>query len=345
LLLSYIYHEGAISLRKVRWGVISTADIAQTQVIPAILRSENAELVGIASRDSKAKDVAEKFLIPNYYQSYEELLRDQEIEAVYIPLPNHLHSEWVKKAANYGKHVLVEKPAALSTKETQEMVEFCHRNNVKFMEAFMYQFHPQHKRVKEIIKSGEIGEIKFMRASFSFFLENRKNNIRMNKEMGGGSIYDVGCYGIHAVRHLLGTEPVKVEAFAEIDPRTGTELSAIIHMKMENGVNCVIDSSFDMSFRQEYEIVGTKSRIFVPHAYRPDVVSHDAVVYVGDRSESIAGDQYKTQIEHFSNAIINNSEPSYSAENTLINMRVIEACYQSIEEGRAITLNKSQFEA
>jgi predicted dehydrogenase len=344
-LLSYIYQEGVISLRKVRWGVISTADIAQTQVIPAILRSENAELAGIASRDSKAKDVADRFLIPNYYPSYEELLRDQEIEAVYIPLPNHLHSKWVKEAAKYGKHVLVEKPAALTTEETQDMVDSCHRNNVKFMEAFMYQFHPQHNRVQEIIKSGEIGEIKFMRASFSFFLEGRKDNIRMNKEMGGGSIYDVGCYGIHSVRNLLGSEPVRVEAFAELHPHTGIDLSAVVHMKMENGINCVIDSSFDMSFRQEYEIVGTKNRIIVPHAYRPDVVSHDAVVYIGDRSENIAGDQYKIQIEHFSNAIINNSEPSYSAENTLNNMRVIEACYKSIEEGKAITLNKSKFNA
>jgi predicted dehydrogenase len=152
MLLTIIYQEGAISLRKVRWGVISTAAIAQTQVIPAILRSENAELIGIASRDSNAKDVANRFLIPNYYPSYEELLRDEEIEAVYIPLPNHLHSKWVKEAAKHGKHVLVEKPAALTTVETQEMIDFCQRNNVKFMEAFMYQFHPQQNRVQEVIK-------------------------------------------------------------------------------------------------------------------------------------------------------------------------------------------------
>lgn len=340
MLLSYIYQEGGIPLRKARWGVISTAEIAQTQVIPAILRSENAELVSIASRDCKAKVVAEKFSIPKYYESYEELLRDPEIEAVYIPLPNHLHSKWVIEAAKNGKHVLVEKPAALTTEEAADMIQVCKDNNVKFMEAFMYQFHPQHKRVQDIMKSGEIGEIKFMRAGFSFFLEDRKGNIRMNKEMGGGSIYDVGCYCIHAVRNILGSEPVTVEAFAELCPQTGIDLTAIVHMKMENSVNCVIDSSFDMSFRQEYEIVGSKGRILVPHAYRPDVVSHDAVIIIGDRSESIAGDQYKIQIEHFSKAIINNSEPFYSTENTLNNMRVIDTCYKSIEEGKAITLNK-----
>lgn len=342
MLLSYIYYEGAILLRKARWGVISTADIAQTQVIPAILRSENAELIGIASRDSKAKAAAEKFSIPNYYESYEELLRDPEIEVVYIPLPNHLHSKWVKEAAKHGKHVLVEKPAALTTEETEDMIKVCKDNNVKFMEAFMYQFHPQHTRVKEIMKSGEIGEIKFMRAGFSFFLEDRQSNIRMNKEMGGGSIFDVGCYCIHTARNLLASEPVTVETFAELCPQTGIDLSAIVYMKMKNGVNCILDSSFDMSFRQEYEIVGTKGRIIVPHAYRPDVLSHDAVINIGDRSERIAGDQYKIQIEHLSNAIINRSEPSYSAENTLNNMRVIDACYQSIEEGKAITLSGAQ---
>jgi D-xylose 1-dehydrogenase (NADP+, D-xylono-1,5-lactone-forming) len=330
--------EGMSFLRKVRWGVISTADIAQTQVIPAILRSEQAKIVAIASRGEKASAVAEKFSIPYYYESYEELLINQEVEAVYIPLPNHLHKQWVVEAAKYGKHILVEKPAALTAEETQEMVRVCQENNVKFMEAFMYQFHPQHQRVKELIASDEIGEIKYMRASFSFFLEERKENIRMNKEMGGGSIYDVGCYCIHAIRNLLESEPVTVKAFAELDPQTGIDLSAIVYMKLENGINCVFDCSFDMSFRQEYEIVGTKGRITVPHAYRPDVVGHDTVIHIGGRSEIVAGDQYKLQIDHFSKAILEDFQPSFSVENTLQNMRVIDACYESIEKGQEITL-------
>jgi D-xylose 1-dehydrogenase (NADP+, D-xylono-1,5-lactone-forming) len=330
--------EGMSFLRKVRWGVISTADIAQTQVIPAILRSEQAKIVAIASRGEKASAVAEKFSIPYYYESYEELLINQEVEAVYIPLPNHLHKQWVVEAAKYGKHILVEKPAALTAEETQEMVRVCQENNVKFMEAFMYQFHPQHQRVKELIASDEIGEIKYMRASFSFFLEERKENIRMNKEMGGGSIYDVGCYCIHAIRNLLESEPVTVKAFAELDPQTGIDLSAIVYMKLENGINCVFDCSFDMSFRQEYEIVGTKGRITVPHAYRPDVVGHDTVIHIGGRSEIVPGDQYKLQIDHFSKAILEDFQPSFSVENTLQNMRVIDACYESIEKGQEITL-------
>lgn len=331
-------------MEKVRWGVMSTAGIAQTQVIPAILRSDHAELIGIASRGEKAKDVAEFFSIPYYYESYEELLRNQDIEAVYIPLPNHLHKQWVIEAAKHGKHILVEKPAALTVEETKEMINVCNENNVKLMEAFMYQFHPQHKRVKEIIKAGEIGEIKSIRACFSFFLEDRKENIRMNKEMGGGSIYDIGCYCIHAIRNITESEPVQVEVFAELDPVSGIDLSAIVYMKLENGVTCVFDCSFDMCFRQEYEIIGSKGRITVPGAYRPDVEDDKGVIFIqseqGNSSESVEGDQYKLQIDHFSQAIREEYQPAYTAENTLKNMRVIDACYQSIESRRAVDIKK-----
>jgi D-xylose 1-dehydrogenase (NADP+, D-xylono-1,5-lactone-forming) len=326
-------------MEKVRWGVLSTAGIAQTQVIPAILRSDYAELIGIASRGEKARDVAEIFSIPCYYESYEELLANQEIDAVYIPLPNHLHKEWAIEAAKCGKHILIEKPIALTAEETEEIIDVCNRNNVKFMEAFMYQFHPQHKRVKEIIASGEIGEVKFMRACFSYLLEDRKENIRMNKEMGGGSIYDIGSYCIHAIRNITGSEPVQVEAFAELDPESGIDLSSIVYMKLENGVNCVFDCSFDMCFRQEYEIIGSKGRITVPGAYRPDVTGNEGLILIqsdqGNRSESVDGDQYKLQIDHFSQAIKEEFQPAYTAENTIKNMRVIDACYKSIENRRA----------
>lgn len=327
-------------MKRVRWGVIGTAEIAQTQMIPAILRSEHAELVGIASRSSKASEIAKELSIPFFYDSYEKLLANPEIEAVYIPLPNHLHSKWVKEAAKAGKHILVEKPAALTAEEAEEMAAFCREKNVKFMEAFMYQFHPQHERVREVLASGELGDIKFMRASFSYLLGDRKTNIRMNKEMGGGSIYDIGCYCIHSIRNLLDSEPVTVEAFAEIDPETQIDVSAVVRMKLENGINCVFDSSFEMSFRNEYEIVGTKSRIIVPNAYRADVVGHDALIHIGDRSESIAGDQYKLQIDHFSKVIIEDMEPSYSTINTVQNMRIIDACYQSIRSKRAVSLSR-----
>ncbi|MEH7333058.1 Gfo/Idh/MocA family oxidoreductase [Neobacillus drentensis] len=329
-------------MSRIRWGVIGTADIAKTKVIPAILNSDYAEVAAIASRGDKAKDIAERFSIPKFYDSYHKLLMDQEIEAVYIPLPNHLHKQWVTEAAKHGKHVLVEKPAALTAEETQEMMDCCRENNVIFMEAFMYQFHPQHLRVREIVTSGEIGEIKFMRASFSYFLKDELTNIRMKKKMGGGSIYDIGSYCIHSIRNIMESEPVRVEAFAELDPRSGIDRSAIVYIKLENGINTVFDCSFDMSFRQEYEIVGTKGRITVPAAYRPDVSDNAGVILIesvqGKRSEMVSADQFKMQIDHFSQAVIEGYQPKYSAENTLKNMRAIDACYQSIESRAAVTL-------
>jgi D-xylose 1-dehydrogenase (NADP+, D-xylono-1,5-lactone-forming) len=338
-----MFEKGSASMRKVRWGIISTAHIAETQIIPAIIRSSNAEVTAIASRGGdRAEQLASAFSIPKHYDNYEKLLCDPEIEAVYIPLPNHLHKKWVIEAAKHGKHVLCEKPASLSSEEAKAMVQSCREQNVKFMEAFMYQFHPQHRRVGEIVASGELGEIKFMRASFSFYLENREENIRMNKEMGGGSIYDVGCYGIHSIRSILKSEPVEVRADATLDATTGVDLSAVIYMNLANGVQAIVDCSIDMAFRHEYEIVGTKGRLTVPRAFRPDVNGGEGMILVhaeqGFRIEKIDGDQYKNQIEYFSQAIIDDFLDSHHAENTIRNMQVIEACYQSIRDKKELFL-------
>jgi predicted dehydrogenase len=323
-------------MQKVRWGILSTAKIARTQVIPAIIRSENAEVVAISSSSGRANETALEFNIPKSFTSYEEMLADPEIDAVYVPLPNHLHKKWVIEAAKQGKHILCEKPAALNAEDTIEMINVCREQNVKFMEAFMYQFHPQHQRVREIIASGEIGEVKLMRSSFSFFLEQKEGNIRFDKAKGGGSIYDVGCYSIHAIRNILGSEPVSVEAYAEIDPVTGVDLSAVGVLKLENGVRAIFDSSIDMDSRHGYEIVGTKGTIVVPRPFRPDrnggegqiIVQKDSV----ERLERINGDIYRLEVEHFSNAILNDTPIMYTVENTIQNMRVIDACYQAIKK-------------
>lgn len=330
-------------MRKIRWDVLSTANIAQTQVIPAIVRAENAEVAGIASESGKASEAASGFSIAAFYDSYEELLKDKEIDAVYIPLPNDMHKKWVIEAAKHGKHVLCEKPAALTAQEASEMIEACRENDVQFMEAFMYQFHPQHKRVQEIIATGEIGEVKFMSSSFSFFLENKESNIRMNKENGGGSIYDVGCYCIHAIRNFLNSEPVEIEVHAEIDQQSGVDLTATVYMRLANGISSVFSCSMDMASRQEYEIVGTKGRIIVPRAFRPDAFGGQGQIIIQseqvERKEKWSADLYKLEIEHFSQAILDHREPSYSPENTIQNMRAIEACYQSIELNKLITLD------
>lgn len=324
-------------MEKVRWGIISTAFIGRSQVIPAIFRAENAEVAAIASRSDKVYATAKELNIPKAYESYEELLRDPNIDAVYIPLPNHLHKEWTLKAAQHGKHVLCEKPAALMGDEAEEMIDACRANNVKFTEAFMYQLHPQHARVKELIASGEIGEVKLIKSSHSFYLENREGDIRMDKAMGGGSLYDVGCYSVQVLRHLLDAEPETVQAIAKRDSKSGVDLSAFVHMNFDSGVQAVVDSSFDMINRQEYEVVGTKGTIRVPFAFRPDVNGSLGVIEVKAegylRKEEIAGDIFRTEIERFSEAVLTDGEPFISAQSTIDNMRVIEACLESMELG------------
>ena len=322
---------------KVRWGVLSTANIARTEVIPAIKRAENAELVGIASRDERVYRVAKELDIPRAFVSYEELLKDDEIDAVYIPLPNHLHKEWVEKAALYGKHVLCEKPVSLNVAETVDMVNSCAKSNVKFMEAFMYQFHPQHERVRELISEGAIGEVKLFKSSHSFHLVNRVGAIRMDAEMGGGSIYDIGCYSIHAARFILKAEPESIQGFANIDSSAKVDTSAYIYMVMDNKVPVLIDCSFDMLERNEYEIIGAKGKISVPFAFRPDRNGGvgEIILNSGNRkvTEKVPGDIYKLEIEHFTQCILQDTDPLNSSMDSINNMKAIEACYKSINNG------------
>lgn len=327
-------------MQKVRWGILSTAKIAQKSLIPAFERANNAVVTGIASTSGKAEEVAAQFNIAKSYSSYEAMLEDPEIDAVYIPLPNHLHKKWTFEAAKHGKHILCEKPASLTAQETQEMVEFCKQKNVKFMEAFMYQFHPQHERVREIIKSGEIGEVKFMRASFSFVLAQRDGSIKTDPNKGGGSLYDVGCYAIHAIRNIVASEPAEVHVHAKMDSDYQVDTSAFGYMQMENGVHAHFDCSFDMVFRAEYEVIGTKGQIKVPRAFRPDNNGGEGLVIVQKegvtREEKIVADIYRAEVEHISQVILEDGEPSYTGENAIQNMRVIEACYQSIKTGYSI---------
>ncbi|SDJ23760.1 Gfo/Idh/MocA family protein [Salimicrobium halophilum] len=332
-------------MEKIRWGVIGTANIAKKQLIPAITRARNAEVTAVATGSDieKAEQVAEQFEMEKAYDSYEKLLDDPDIDAVYIPLPNHLHKEWTIKAAEKGKHILCEKPLGLTMDEAEQMKKAADMNNVLLMEAFMYYFHPQHERVKEIITSGEIGEVKYMRASHSFLMpeDKRKTNIRADKDKGGGSIYDVGCYGIHAIRNVLEDEPESVFVHGTKDENHGIESTSIGYFTFTDGKKAVMESSFDMTNKNEYEIIGTKGKILVPRAFRPDVQGGEGLIHVtiGDtvRTESVQGDQYRFEVEHLSEAIFNKDETVvHTLENTMDNMRVIDACYRSIAENRTV---------
>jgi xylose dehydrogenase (NAD/NADP) len=320
----------------VRWGILSTAQIAQEELLPAFMDAANAEVVAIASSNQKVKDISTKFGIPTVYESYDELLDDPTIDAVYIPLPNALHSQWVKRAAEKGKHVLCEKPAALTASEAEEMIEVCKKNGVIFMEAFMYQFHPQHQRVKEIIASGEIGELKIMKVSLSFFLENQAGNIRMKTDLGGGSLYDVGCYCIHSIRNIIGAEPKRVFASSQKDPNGQVDMSVAGIMEFNNGITALFDAAMDRTRVDYYEIIGTNGSIRVPRAFVPQMYGGEApiVIHTEDgihREEKLIGHQYVLEVEFISQCVLEGEIPNQMTENTVQNLKVIEACFESIE--------------
>ncbi|UGB29313.1 MULTISPECIES: Gfo/Idh/MocA family protein [Bacillaceae] len=326
---------------RIKWGILSTANIAIDAVIPAIKRSSNGGVHAIASSSGKARRTAEYLQIPKFFENYQEMLEDPEIDAVYIPLPNNMHYEWTIKAAKAKKHILCEKPAALSASQMEEMISTCKKNNVLFMEAFMYRFHEQHKKVKELVDDNVIGDIKIIRSSFSFNLLNKSDDIRLNPSLGGGSIYDVGCYCINSIRYILEKEPTHVTARGVLSSN-GVDTSATMIMEFPNNVLATIDCSFEGTLRNEYEIVGTKGSISVPHAFRPDLNGHIGSVIVKNEYKSteylVSTDQYLAEVEHFSDCILNQISPSYTEENTLANMRVIDAVYQSLRKKELITL-------
>ncbi|HET7268125.1 MAG TPA: Gfo/Idh/MocA family oxidoreductase [Oleiagrimonas sp.] len=328
----------------VRWGVVGNARIARQALIPAIRKAKNAELTAVASRSAaKAKEAADTYGFRKFHDSYEALLRDPDVDAVYIPLPNGLHAEWTVKAARAGKHVLCEKPAALTAVQAQQMVEACHANDVVFMEAFMYQFHPQHERVRAIVASGEIGEVRLMHSRFAFRLDD-PGNVRFDKKLGGGALYDVGCYCIHSSRHILGAEPSAVYARAHADPDSGVDLTTTGMLSFDHGLQASFDCSFETVPGEFFEVIGDKGRIHVQRPYRPDKNEDGQgriVVTMADgesRVERIAGDSYVLQVEHFSQCVLDHSAPTYFGQATVRNMKVIDACRQSIRSGQAVPL-------
>lgn len=326
-------------MNQIRWGVLGSANIAVEQVLPAIRRSTNATIVAIATRSNmdQAKAIAKDFSMEKVYEGYETLLQDPEIDAVYIPLPNHAHKEWAMKAATYGKHVLCEKPAALTEADVRDIQATFAEHDVLFMEAFMYAFHPQHEHVKQIIANGKIGQVKYMNASFSFDLPEQSwaSNIRMNRAAGGGSIYDIGCYAVHAMRHILAAEPEQIQVRGHVDPAYAVDTDAFGYLTFPGGVRATFDVSFNLPMRHEYQIFGTEGTIRVPRAFRPDLHDGEGIVLLERDGEVVEenpiGDQYCLQVEHFSDAILNgNDKLKNSLEKTMYNARVIDAAYRSL---------------
>lgn len=322
--------------KKIRWGVISTANIGKWAVNPAIQASGNGELMAVASRNAQtAADFAKQWNIPRSYSSYSALLDDTEIDAVYIPLPNSLHREWTIKAAEAGKHVLCEKPLGMTENECREMSAAAEENGVRFMEAFMYRFHPRTERILEMLQNGTIGDLKMIHSTFTFRL-TRPDNIRWLPEFGGGALMDVGSYCINASRTMAGAEPVEVQAFASW-ASTGVDDMMAGTLRFSDDLLASFECGLNTKRRESYEIGGTDASLRVPDAFLPgteDVIIEECRNGEDPVLHTIPGvDEYQCMVEHFADCVLSGANPRYSAAESALNMRVIEALYESVHNG------------
>lgn len=251
---------------KTRWGILSTAAITE-QLIPAIKSHKQSELVAIASRNfSKAEETARQWKISRSYGSYQALLDDPEVDIVYIPLPNHLHLEWTLKAARAGKHVLVEKPIALSVDEVDQMAAAARENHIIIQEAFMYRFNPQTARVNQLMSEGVLGDLRFMRSGFQH-IHNRTDDYRLKPEFGGGVLWDMGCYPVNFFQMITGTSPISVTAHKQTG-QTGIDRSFFATMHFLKNVTSQFATSFDLPSYANVELHGTEGILFVSSPFK-----------------------------------------------------------------------------
>jgi predicted dehydrogenase len=323
--------------KRVKWGVLGVAGIAVKKVIPAMQRGEWSHVLAIASRDlNKAQQAAEQLGIPKAYGSYEELLADPEIEAVYNPLPNHLHVPWSIKAAEAGKHVLCEKPISLTVEEAVSLLKARDRTGVKIEEAFMVRTHPQWSRALDFIKEGRIGPVQSVMGYFSYYNRDLKN-IRNILAYGGGALMDIGCYLVYTSRLIFGEEPARVSALIEVDPETRTDVitSGILHFPSGQSV---FTCSTQVVPYQRVQIFGTKGRIEIeiPFNAPPDrpcrIFLDDGVDPSGRRAEILdleRCDQYTIQGDLFSRSVREGTALPVQLEGSVRNMAVIEAIFRS----------------
>lgn len=314
--------------KKIKWGILGTANIARERMIPAMLKANNTQVLAIASRNGdRANEFAKQFNIPRAYGSYDELLKDKDIDAVYIPLPNHLHTEWTIKVANAKKHILCEKPAALNEKEVLEMIMTCKENNVLFMEAFAFRCHPKWLWLREVLDSGYIGDIKNVQARFAITIDNN-HDIRLNPEMGGGSLYDLGSYCINSIRYIMNDEPLDVIAIPQLS-ETGVDLSIGVLMKFSKHRIAQFDCSFEGEYNQSIEITGSQGLINIKWPFRNPTMTIQKNGKIERNVYELQLDTYTAQIEHFNKCIVGKQSLYYDAKQTIANMRVIDAIYES----------------
>lgn len=343
--------------RPLNWGLLSTARINRALIKP-LRASKRTRLLGAASRSQSSADAyAREWMIPRAYGSYEALLADPEIDVVYNPLPNHLHAEWTIKALRAGKHVLCEKPLALSLAEVDAMIAASRETGKVLAEAFMYRHHPQTLKVKELVDGGALGKLQLIKGAFTFTL-NREGNFRNVKEMGGGSIWDVGCYPISYARMIVGKEPVEVfgaqiegaaqsggsSSEAYRDPQSkgpgGSDVSFFGEMQFADGVHAQFDSGFQSPFRSHIEIVGSEASLSVPIPFKPGL-KNEIFLHRGEETETIrikGQELYLGEVDDMCDAILLGKPPRISLEDSRGNVAAILALLESAKTNRPVKL-------
>jgi predicted dehydrogenase len=333
---------------RVKWGVLGNAEIARVCVIPGIQKSRNAAVHGFATRSPKnARKTITENKINQVYDNYDDLLADQDVDAVYIPLPNHLHHPWTLKALQAGKHVLCEKPLACDESEAQEMVDAAAAAGLLLMEGMMYRFHPRSQSIKETVAKGEIGTVSLVRSAFCYRMEDELlasgNNARLQPEMGGGALLDVGCYSVSVARWYMGAEPTEVQAQAVYHPG-GVDMHVVASLRFpENGL-ATLEASFISSMQQTYSVVGSEGAIELPHdAFIP--WEKDAVFTVRGKDQEVGqkhvtpgADEYLLMVEHFSDAILGKRELALAPEESIRNMRVLDGLAEAARTGKKVRL-------
>ncbi len=328
-------------MEKLRWGVLGVARIATEKVIPAMMRGRWSTVAAIASRDrAKADAAATRLGLGKAYGSYDELLEDREIDAVYVPLPNHLHVPWSTRAAERGKHVLCEKPIALTAAEARALVAVRDRTGVKIQEAFMVRTHPQWLKARDLVREGGIGTLRSMLGHFSYFNEDA-DNVRNVAEFGGGGLMDIGCYLINTSRFIFDRAPQRVLGLLDLDPRFGIDRMATLLLDFGGG-HAAGTCSTQMIGYQRMHIFGTHGRIEleIPFNAPPD---RPCRIFV-DRSADWSGrgaveiqldtcNQYTIQADLFSKAVREGTDPPVPLEDAVVNMECIEAVFRSARSG------------
>lgn len=333
---------------KLKWGVLGNAAIARLCVIPAIQKSRNGIVHILGSRSpQKAAETAGKYDIRQVRDDYASVVEDPEVEAVYIPLPNHLHCQWTLRALGAGKHVLCEKPLACNAQEAQAMADAAQAAGRLLMEAFMYRFHPRSRQIRQLVTEGRIGTVRLVRTAFCFRMGDKDSqnphNTRLDPNMGGGALLDVGCYGVSVARWLYGDEPLQVQCQACYHPN-GVDLHTTGMLRFPGHRLATVEASFLAGLQQTFTVVGERGVVELPHdAFIPwekeaAYTLRENGEETGTRTILPGADEYQLMVEHFVDAVREDGAPVYSSSDSISNMRVLDALASAAKTGGTVNV-------